>query len=300
MKPILTTLSAIAFATTVFAQSPDKALAKVSYTFSHIRDTTQRDKPYTEAMLLIIGKNASIYTSYDKIVQSEARKKMLEQQIKETPEGQPMKITLGKTKPTTSIDYFLFAKEKKLFVKEPVVNEYLTEEPALQIAWKITKDTTSFSGVHCQKATALFKGRNWIAWYAPELPFQSGPWKLNGLPGLIIEAYDDKKEVQFLFAGIENIKDELIKPKQNIGDSETIKSLNPIPDNEIKLPINAIRTTKTELDKLKEARAKDPMGFANAQMAGSGVSMSVSSSKSPGTTMVKNTFNNPIELPEKN
>lgn len=300
MKPILTTLSAIAFATTVFAQSPDKALAKVSYTFSHVRDTTQRDKPYTETMLLIIGKNASIYTSYDKIAQSEIRKKMIEQQIKETPEGQPMKINLGKVKPTSSIDYFLFAKEKQLFVKEPIVNDYLTEEPAFQIAWKVTKDTASFSGVHCQKALANFKGRNWIAWYAPELPFQSGPWKLNGLPGLIIEAYDDKKEVQFLFAGIENIKDDVIKPKQPIGDNETVKSINPIPNNEIKLPANAIRTTKTELDKLKAARAKDPMGFANAQMAGNGVSVSMTPSKSPGATPIKNTFNNPIELPEKN
>ncbi|KQB98935.1 GLPGLI family protein [Pedobacter sp. Hv1] len=175
MKPILTTLLAIVFSTTAFAQSPDKALAKVSYTFSHIRDTTQRDKPYTEAMLLFIGKNASLYTSYDKIAQSELRKKAIEQQIKETPDGQPMKINLGKIKPTTSIEYFLFAKEKKLFVKEPVVNDYLTEEPAFQIVWKLTKDTASFSGVHCQKATTHFKGRNWIAWYASELPFQSGP-----------------------------------------------------------------------------------------------------------------------------
>src|SRR5690606_30147036 len=74
-----------------------------------------------------------------------------------------------------------------------------------QIDWKLSKDTASFSGIKCKKATARFKGRNWIAWYAPELPFQSGPWKLNGLPGLIIEAYDDKNEVKFQFAGIENI-----------------------------------------------------------------------------------------------
>ena len=49
---------------------------------------------------------------------------------------------------------------------------YMVSDSTRKINWKITKDTASFSGVKCQKATAYFKGRNWIAWYAPELPFQ--------------------------------------------------------------------------------------------------------------------------------
>lgn len=38
------------------------------------------------------------------------------------------------------------------------------------------------------------------------MPFQAGPWKLNRLPGLIVEAYDENKQIYFQFAGIENVK----------------------------------------------------------------------------------------------
>ena len=52
-------------------------------------------------------------------------------------------------------------------------------------------------GYTCHKAVADFRGREWIAWYAPELPLSYGPWKLCGLPGLILEAYDNKLEYKY-------------------------------------------------------------------------------------------------------
>lgn len=43
----------------------------------------------------------------------------------------------------------------------------------------------------CQKATTTFRGRNYEAWYSSELAINSGPWKFNGLPGLILELKDE-------------------------------------------------------------------------------------------------------------
>lgn len=296
MKSLKITLIALSCTSMAWAQSPEKALAKVSYSFSHIRDTTNKANPYTENMALLIGKNASVYASYDKLAQGIARKRLIEEQIKNTAPGEPIRINVGKVKPTTALELYSFFKENKLFTRELLINSYLTEEPLPKISWKMTKDTASFSGIACKMATAHFKGRNWIAWFAPELPFQSGPWKLNGLPGLIVQAYDDKREVQFLFAGFENIKEEA--PTKPILDPEnTVTASNSaLAASEIKLPADAIRTSVAEFNRLKEARAKDPIGFAKAQMNNSGVSISSTSKLSEIAS--KNTFNNPIELPE--
>jgi GLPGLI family protein len=317
MKNLLTTCVAIAISSIALAQNPDKALSRVKYTFSYIQDTTQRDKPFTENMLLVIGKNASVFTSYDKINRELETQKQIQEQVKnQAGSGQiGIKITGQGPRASSLLDYFFFAKENKFFTQERIFNNYLIEEIAPKINWKLTKDTTSFSGVKCQMATAYFKGRNWIAWYAPELPFQSGPWKLNGLPGLIIEAYDEKKEVQFQFAGMDNVIPEESKATEksdgvNIaGANGSVNLVNVMGiggsiaylGNEVKLPADAIRTTRKELDKLKEARDKDPQGFMNAQMAAQGIQMGVSRSFKVGTAgpaVVKAVINNPIELPE--
>ncbi|MGN7986011.1 GLPGLI family protein [Pedobacter sp. 22226] len=318
MKKILTICLATALTISAKAQNPDKALARVRYTFTHIQDTTQRDKPRTENMLLVTGKNASVYTSYDKLNQSLNMQKQIQEQIKNQSGNGNMQIQVkSETKtPLTQADYFFFPNEHKMITKERLFNNYLIEEAAPQIDWKILKDTMSFSGIPCQKAITRFKGRNWIAWFATEIPFQSGPWKLNGLPGLIVEAYDDKKEVKFEFAGLENVKDDaseanadddvkIAAPNGGVGVVKMvgIDTGTPYLGSEIKLPADAIKTTRKELDKLKDARDKDPQGFMQAQMTASGIQGSFKSNTAPrpsgGSAATKPEINNPIEIPEK-
>lgn len=205
MKTILSIFLAMVLVMPSYAQEPDKALIKVQYNFIHISDTTHRDKPYTENMLLTAGKNASFYTSYDRIDR-------IVNQLVKNQEMRKNGFTGGYnpppvyTKPVSQIQYYFFYNENKFYSSEYLEVSYLVEDKIENIEWKVLKDTLSFSGIHCQKAISTYKGRNWIAWFAPEIPFRSGPWKLHGLPGLITEAYDDKKEVQFKFMGIENIK----------------------------------------------------------------------------------------------
>lgn len=66
--------------------------------------------------------------------------------------------------------------------------------------WKITNETKTVAGYSCTKATALYRGREWIAWFTTSIAVPYGPWKLYGLPGLILEAYD--KDEIFIMRGI--------------------------------------------------------------------------------------------------
>ncbi len=65
------------------------------------------------------------------------------------------------------------------------------------INWVLIKETKKLGGFECYKATCRFRGRDYIAWYAPEIAVPYGPWKFQGLPGLILEVYTINKEIYF-------------------------------------------------------------------------------------------------------
>ena len=76
--------------------------------------------------------------------------------------------------------------------------------------WTMGDSTREVLGYTCQQATADFRGRRWTAWFATDIPVSDGPWKLGGLPGLILEAYDEEQQHVFTAVGLERVKDEPI------------------------------------------------------------------------------------------
>ncbi|MGV4529341.1 GLPGLI family protein [Ornithobacterium rhinotracheale] len=59
-------------------------------------------------------------------------------------------------------------------------------------------------GYAVQKATTQYGGRNWVAWFAKDIPFAYGPYIFGGLPGLILEVYDTEDEHHFTATGMDN------------------------------------------------------------------------------------------------
>lgn len=84
------------------------------------------------------------------------------------------------------------------------VNFYKIEEP-VNFNWKITDSIKTINELKVQKAETNFGGRKWIAWFTQEIPLSYGPYKFNGLPGLIIEIYDTQKDYIFKLVKSEKI-----------------------------------------------------------------------------------------------
>lgn len=279
------------------AQTTESVIAKAFYHFEHIIDTNYRDKPQKENMALYLARNASLYASMDNLAKMEELERSIKQQMAENG-GELKSINVKKTGRVTSDLVYYFTDKDRLFTETRLVTNYLVEEAPYKIDWSITQDTMNIAGMTCYKATAPFRGRNWTAWFNPEMPFQTGPWKLHGLPGLIVEARDDREDVIFTFAGFEVVKpQEVSQKKQKTDANNPVQLKKPFNEFEVKLPDHTVRTTSKEFAKLFAARNKDPQGFLQTQLAGSGASVTiVKGEKSTSSSGPVIKMNNPIEL----
>ena len=247
------------------AQQPDISQLEVHYKFSHTRDTTNRDKPFTENMVLLVGKKSGVYKSDERRV---------EEQHSTNPDGT---IRTDMHHFGSPAEYYQYPNEKRLIRKDAIFQfEFLIADALPAINWRITGDTTTLGGLHCQKATTHFKGRDYTAWFCPDLPLHIGPWKLTGLPGVIIEAHDAKNEVRFTFDGVTKTGATAILP-----------------------PEKGVKTTEKEFARLQDTWQKDPQAFLNGMAQGrgdnGGPAPRMTIDVKPGSGPV---INNPIELPE--
>jgi GLPGLI family protein len=65
-------------------------------------------------------------------------------------------------------------------------------------AWKLVNDTVKvITNNSCKMARLSWRGRDFIAWYAPNISIFDGPFKFCGLPGLILEIYDTEEVYKY-------------------------------------------------------------------------------------------------------
>lgn len=84
---------------------------------------------------------------------------------------------------------------------------FLVKENLKKIVWKIhEKSIDTILGYKCFKATGNFRGRIYTAWFTKDIPTIFGPWKLNGLPGLILEVKDHLNQVEFIVQKIKYLE----------------------------------------------------------------------------------------------
>lgn len=78
------------------------------------------------------------------------------------------------------------------------------------IYWLLTNETKEIGKFVAHKAVANFRGREWEVWFTHDIPMSYGPWKLRGLPGLILEAKEKTEKIYFSAIKVEKTADSAI------------------------------------------------------------------------------------------
>lgn len=246
------------------AQESDFALATVKYEFVHVNDTNDRDNPRKEEMLVHLGQHASMYLSHTRSVRLKEMEDRMASTMAATAGASVRSVSFGGV---SNENLFYFSQQNKLVLADAIgPTNYIIDLPDPAIDWQIQDEVKEIGGYEAQKATGSFAGRDYTVWFTTELPFPYGPWKLYGLPGLILEAADSKNEVIFNF--LEFTKD--------TGDA-------------IALPENALKTALKDFTKAKEAFQANPVAVMSGNIPAGATStgttrQAVTVSRSDGNT----------------
>jgi len=157
-------------------------------------DTLSKQK---EQMVLKISKNFSFFASLNKMKLMD-----LDKNWKES-DGLPER----KAVPKTRINYTIV---KEYNLNQTIFSDWIRGDTYTfnqnidKFEWKLQEGQKEILGYICKKATTEFAGRTYVAWYATEISIADGPYKFQGLPGLILSIYDTNKHYQFNVASIKN------------------------------------------------------------------------------------------------
>lgn len=176
--------------------SVDKSKYRVTYAGKMVKDTLNTPYRYIESeMRLDIGEHLTRF--YDRT--KEIRDSIIHDGVlKGNYDFKNMPKTGG-----IQWEYYRNypAQGQSTFLETVLINNFQCIEKVDIPDWQIVPDSSAtIMGYGCHLAVTRFKGRTWYAWYAEDLPLSEGPWKLCGLPGLILRAYDAQR--QYVFDGI--------------------------------------------------------------------------------------------------
>lgn len=181
----------------------DDAKLMVIYRLTYIEDTNQLAHENKEKMLLLIGNEVSWFQSYNHYrLNHLIRKHRQEGTLDAWQKSGEMMRYASKLLYSVYKNYPA-GKITTTDVLSMTSNWCLYDELMPDFQWEIMEDTTEIIGFHVQKAVCNFGGRTWVAWFAEELPFNDGPYKFSGLPGLILSIADTQNHYRFELVSVE-------------------------------------------------------------------------------------------------
>ncbi len=129
---------------------------------------------------------------------------------------------------------FLLEEEKK--------KAYLINEPKPEFKWILSNETKQINTYLANKAFTSFRGRDYEVWYTTEISNKFGPWKFNGLPGLILEIKSKDNIIYIKAEKISALKknDSISRPKEE--NNITFEKYVEIKEKEVNNLVEKLRT----------------------------------------------------------
>lgn len=210
MKRLLLSFLVFNISLSVYAQwfnepiiTLDTARICVMYQLTYIDDTLHIDFKRQEKQILIAGYESSSYQSFNhhKFVTT-GRQKVQEGKMVEW-----LQSGISSEDFVYHFKYRIYKQQTNgtIVTTDHVfsVGSFKYEENKNCFNWVITLETDTINGYFSQKAICDFGGRQWEAWFTPEIPYSEGPYKFCGLPGLILRITDKKGHYDFNMISIE-------------------------------------------------------------------------------------------------
>ncbi|MGG7549252.1 GLPGLI family protein [Chryseobacterium arthrosphaerae] len=170
--------------TTIFSQKKFDVVYEAGYKLDYKLSNGSNYRKET-TFALLINENASFFKDLHRYISDSL---MVEKKLNTIEEAM---------KYNTDFRGYIGTTSAKLYVTDEINYTYFGYEEPNNINWKIKNEFKTVAGYKCQKAETTKYGRTWIAWFASDIPFQYGPYKFNGLPGLITEVYDLKDDYHY-------------------------------------------------------------------------------------------------------
>ena len=193
------------------ARDLDNSLVVCRYVESVIVDTLS-GRIVTDTLVLNVGRNASSFFSEDRffvdslLSQPDGRRKFASMMSQYAKAGKSSDLT------SNTAEYIYQNYPEGRITTRAKVGSSLVEfsEERTPLVWHFADSTKSILGYDCRMARTEFRGRVWMAWFTTDIPLNSGPWKLWGLPGLILEVFDKKREYEYTLVEIKTSEGSVI------------------------------------------------------------------------------------------
>ncbi|MBB4806980.1 GLPGLI family protein [Chryseobacterium defluvii] len=262
----------------VFANAQDKEESKETanrffyeLTFKPKKDSTKLEKVMT---VLDVTKDKSIYRDYTVIAQDSIIKVEVEA-MQKSGTFKDLSKTIRMPKFSEKIDKFY--PDMKVQYVERIANGFTPVNIAytenLKFDWKISNEKEKIGAYTAQKATTEFGGRQWTAWFTTDLPFQDGPYKFSGLPGLIVKIEDADKNYSWVLQGNKKVAN-----WEELSYAEKISGMN----------LKVTEVSREKFNKTFNDFKKDPLASARPYLKPEMMSQKMPGSDITVGEMIKN------------